>query len=527
MYKRRIASAQTPRPGSTSADWLQPPVAQHGLRRFMQTIRERLLLVLVVIAVVLGIAFIYLLTADKVYEARSDILVTPVPTQEAVLSTVGLITQSADPTLDVETATQLIDSPGVADRAAKSLDHGETAQSLLDATSVAPIPDSNIVAVTATASNPNTAADRANAFAQAAVVERRDVIAANIDHVLPQLRSELTSSTSGSTLSISNLIADLTAFRASGTATIQVETAAAAPTSPSSPRTGLVVIGALILGLVLGVAIAFAAQVLDPKLRREEQLRSLFSLPILARIPRERPREGPLTPERLSPMAREGYRTLRATVAAASRDERGPRSILVGGSGPSEGKSTTAINLAASLALAGHSVILIEADLRRPVIGKALGIGNRAGVVNVLLGRTMLSEALEPVPAYHGNLNVLVADKAGADFAELFSLPAAKRLLEEADRLADYVVIDSPPLSDVVDALQLARHADAVLMVVQLGRSQINKIRNLAELLAGNGIRPVGFALLGVPRSRRESYGYYTPESDLKRHPELPLTTTK
>jgi len=504
---------------------LQPPIAQQGLRRFLQTLRERLRIVLLVVTVFLVVAIVYLLTASKVYEAQADILVTPVPTQETVLSTVGVITQSSDPTLDVETANQLIDSPSVANRAARRLGAGETGASLLGAVSVAPIPESNIVVVTASGPTPEAAARRANAFAKAAVIDRRDVIAANIETMLPQLRSDLaTSGSEGASHAISLVIADLVAFRASGNATIQVETEATPPSSPSSPRTTLVLVAAVVGGLVLGLAGAFIAQALDPRLRREEQLRALFSLPILARIPRERSGQGPLTPERLSPMAREAYRTLRATVAAASPDEHGPRSILVGGSGPSEGKSTTAINLAASLALAGHSVILIGADLRRPVIAKALGANNREGVVSVLLGRTKLSEALEGIPAYGGHLKVLVDDKAGSEFAELLSLPAARRLLEEAQGLADYVIIDSPPLVDVVDALQLAHHVDAVLIVARLGQSRINKIRQLAEMLAGNGIRPVGFALIGVPRSDSDSYGYYAGESDRKRQIESPLS---
>lgn len=517
-----------PAPDNASTDWLQPPLAQHGLRRFVQTLRERLRLILAVLAVCLAAAIIYLLTASKVYEAQADILVTPVPTQESVLSTVGVITQSSDPTLDVETANQLIDSPSVAARAAKSLGGGETGEGLLESISVAPIPESNIVVVTASGPTPEAAAKRANAFAQAAVTNRRQVIAANIAAMLPQLRKDLTTSESaGTSNAISLVIADLLAFRASGNATIQVETEATPPSSPSSPRTTFVLVGALIGGLVLGLAAAFVAQTLDPRLRREEQLRTLFNLPILARIPRERSRSGPLTPERLSPMAREGYRTLRATVAAASPDERGPRSILVGGAGPSEGKSTTAINLAASLALAGHSVILIGADLRRPVIGKALDIQSSTGIVSVLLGRTSLSDALEPAPAYRGHLKVLVDDQTGPEAAELLSLPAAKRLLEESVNLADYVVIDSPPLSDVADALQLSRHADAVLLVVRLGHTRIPKLRQLAELLAGNGIRPVGFALIEVPRASGKGYGYYSSESDRKRQIEAPPLSTR
>ncbi len=284
-------------------------------------------------------------------------------------------------------------------------------------------------------------------------------------------------------------------------------------------------VGAAIGGLLIGIGLTYAARILDPRLRREEQLRALFNLPILARIRRERPQAGPLTPERLSPVARETYRTLRATVSATSPDETGPRSILVSSSGPSEGKSTTAINLAASLALAGHRVILIDADLRRPAIGKALGIDDRPGVVSVLLGRLSLTDALEPMSAYQDNLQVLVADQTGADYADLFSLPAAKRLLEEADSLADYVVIDSPPLANVVDALPLARHADAVLLVVRLRQSRVSKIRELAELLASSGIRPIGLALVGVTRTERDGHDYYVAEPDQRPRRASALTT--
>ena len=121
------------------------------------------------------------------------------------------------------------------------------------------------------------------------------------------------------------------------------------------------------------------------------------------------------------------------------------RSILVTGPSPSEGKTTTAINLASSLALAGNRVILIEADFRRPTVAEALGVQARVGIGDVLLGNVGLEDALVLAPPFGDNLCALLVDRADDWLAEVLSLPAAQALLEDAKRLADYVVLDSPP----------------------------------------------------------------------------------
>ena len=178
------------------------------------------------------------------------------------------------------------------------------------------------------------------------------------------------------------------------------------------------------------------------------------------------------------------------------------------GPAPSEGKTTTAINLATSLLAAGNRVILIEGDLRRPAIGRALGTAPKRGVVSVLLESVDLRDALVTDTAYGENLGLLLADYEGGWVTELFALGAAERLIEDARELADYVIIDSPPLTEVVDALPLARLADDVLIVTRLGNSRLSAVHRLGELLAENGIRPVGFAVVGVPRPAKSGYYY-------------------
>jgi polysaccharide biosynthesis transport protein len=291
---------------------------------------------------------------------------------------------------------------------------------------------------------------------------------------------------------------------------VRVEAEAEPPTSPSSPRPGLTLGAAALGGLVLGLALAFAAQTLDPRLRREEQLRSRYNLPILARIPRDSHRRPglPLAPGSVSPATREAYRTLRANVTAAGRGARGSQSVMVTGSAPSEGKTSTALNLAASFALSGNSVILIEADLRRPAIADALGLEVGQGVVSTLLEDVALEEALTTDTPFGPNLRLLLADYRGGWMSELFSLGAAHHLVEEAKGLADYVIIDSPPLTAVVDTLPLAREADHVLVVTRLGVTRLDRLRELGELLASNEIEPLGFAVLGTPHPDAGAYYY-------------------
>jgi Mrp family chromosome partitioning ATPase len=119
-----------------------------------------------------------------------------------------------------------------------------------------------------------------------------------------------------------------------------------------------------------------------------------------------------------------------------------------------------------------------------------------------------LEEALVPT-RYGENLRLLLADYEGDTIAEMFSFSAAIRLLDDARQLADYVIIDSPPLTDVVDSLPLAKEADQVLIVSRLGNARLAKLQQLGEQLAESGIRPAGFVLVGTPRPRRREDHYY------------------
>ena len=497
--------------------WLSPSVEESGLARYVSTIRERKwLIALTVLATTLA-AVVYVLTASKVYKAEADLLITPITGNDPTLSGLGLISSSSDPTRDVETASKLVASPTVAKRVKVKLKDPRSARKLLDKVSVAPVATSNVIAVTAEGSSPDQARALANGFAQEAVDTRSESFHSQIDQRIealkPQVKNQPATAVNDPN-SLSAQLSRLELLRTGNDPTIRVETLADLPDGPSSPKKKLSIIAGIVAGLVLGVGGAFALQVLDPRLRREEQLRRLYGLPILARIPKDAKAHGggALAPESLSPSTIEAYRTLRATLSASRRSV-GSTSILVTSPSPSEGKTTSAINLASSLALAGNKVILIEADLRRPAIGEALGVEPRHGTGSVLLETVELEEALETTSAYGRYLQLLVADYSGAAsgwMADRLFLPSTHRIVDEAKKLADYVIIDSPPLSEVIDALPLAQRADAVLVVVRLGKTQLTKLAHLAELLSRHSIRPAGFAVVGGDPVT-EGYYYAAP----------------
>jgi succinoglycan biosynthesis transport protein ExoP len=493
---------------TTNTDWLQPPAENQGLKRYLETVRERIALVIAAVLVTTAGAFIYVITADEVYEAEAELLVAPIPDEAGALAGLGLLRESNDPLRLVETAATLVESEAVAQAAARELGTDRDPSSVLRSISVEPVAESNILTVTAEASSGPEAADVATAFANSAVEYRTDLLHDRIDAELPALEKRLETLSPGTTQDALSAQVALLERLSSGTdPTLEVVGEASVPGSPTSPRKLASIVAGALAGLILGIGAAFALRVLDPRLQRENQIRDRYRLPILARIPRERGSSDlPLDWEHLSPGSIEAYRTLRAILARPLARSLESGSIMVTSAGPSEGKTTTAINLATSLAFAGHRVILIEADLRRPSIAEALSVTAERGVISVLIEESTLVDSLVPAPFAGGNLGLLVAEQAGPWGSELLALRAGQRLVEEAKQFADYVVVDSPPLATVVDALPIARTVDDTLLVARLGVTRLDRLHELAELLADTGITPTGFTLIGVPRTSRDSY---------------------
>jgi len=483
-----------------------------SLRRYLEILRQRWWLILAAVAVTTGAAVGYVLTADKVYEASADMLVTPVSDENPAYVGLPLIRRASDPTRDVTTASRLIANPTIAERVARELGEPGSAGALLNRVRVEPVAQSNIVAITAEGSTPEEAAGLANAFGRAAVAERTEQLHRQIDPLIADLRErigELDAGAAGEPApvgaeALQTELLSLQRLRSGNDPTLALQTEAALPTSPVSPRTRLSIAGGLLAGLLLGVVGAFALNVLDPRTPREEQLRAL-GLSVLARVPRR-------TRSAQSRSAfEESFRFLRTMIRFASPDD--PlRTVAVTSASAKEGKTTTAFQLAMAALEAGQRVMLVEADAYRPALWRMLDLldersGRRPGLLDYLMGDAPLEDVIKQT-AIPGLSFVPAGPAREGSISGLLERHRGRAFVEELASYADLVILDLPPVAPRSDAVVIAASADAVVFVVDLQHSSERVVDDAVARLRSAGGNLIGAVINRDVDASSATYSY-------------------
>ncbi|MFJ4284711.1 polysaccharide biosynthesis tyrosine autokinase [Paenarthrobacter nicotinovorans] len=297
--------------------------------------------------------------------------------------------------------------------------------------------------------------------------------------------------------------------KAGGTSPVSLSiiTPAQAPTAPSAPNTRVNIILGLVIGLGLGIGAAVLRGKLDSRIRGEADLRRVTESPLLGGIAfdADATRKPLLTQAPAQSPRAESFRQLRTNLQFANVAGHA-KTVLISSSLPSEGKSTTATNLAIALAQAGQAVCLIDADLRRPMVSEYLGLDRNAGLTTCLVGQADVNDVLQSWG--EENLFVLTSGQIPPNPSELLGSDEMKTLILRLESAFDTVVIDAPPLLPVTDAAVLSQHVGGVVMVVaaQQTRSQdLQKSLNALELVQANLL---GVILNRLPVKGPDAYAY-------------------
>ena len=280
------------------------------------------------------------------------------------------------------------------------------------------------------------------------------------------------------------------------------------PSAPVSPRPKRNLALGLVLGLLVGVGLAVLRETLDTSVKSIKQLEDLIDAPILGSISYDRDAErNPLIDELGTYAPRvEGFRVLRTNLQFIDPDQQ-RKVFVITSSLPQEGKTTTATNLAMTLAEGGERVALIEADLRRPRISHYLNLESAVGLTTVLVGRLSLHDAMQHA-SQHAGLDVLSSGRTPPNPAELLKSHAMSAIIKELRADYDIVLIDAPPLLPVTDAALLASQSDGAILVVRHGKTTVDQVRAAAERLTSVGAEPAGVIFNMTPAKGAGQYGY-------------------
>lgn len=297
-----------------------------------------------------------------------------------------------------------------------------------------------------------------------------------------------------------------------------------------APRPSRNIAIAIVLGLILGLVAAFLREHFDRGLRTREDVERAFGLPVIGQVPfPTKGKESRTVAWDGRGEIAEAFRSVRANLQYLAV-QRPLRSVLVTSASAEQGKTTVTANLAVTIARAGASVVVVDGDLRRPRLESAFGVeAHGPGLTSVLVGTAELDDVLREVELPQdarreaGRLSFIPSGPLPPNPSELLTSAQMTSLLDRLGAEFEYVLLDSPPVLLVADAIELARDVDGVVLVVRRGSASTDEARELRAIVDRLGIHLVGTVLTDVEAVRSYgSYGDAPPRSPRRRRGKQP-----
>lgn len=452
------------------------------LRDYLRILRRRWPIILACLAIVVGVAGALTARATMEYKSTAQLFISTSTSS----SSSDIYQGSLASTQRVASYADLVTGKELAERVIKRLALASTPDDLAEKVTAEAVPETVLLNISVTDPDPS----RAQALTMAYSNE------------------------------LSDLVAELETPPGQGNPLLKatVVDSAGLPTSPVSPQPVRNLGLAVVLGLLLGFGIAVLREVLDTSVKTADDVAQAASTSVMAGIAFDPDTKvHPLVSDLSSHSPRvEAFRVLRTNLQFVEIDNES-KAFVVTSSVPGEGKSTTAVNTAITMAQTGQNTLLIDGDLRRPQVANMLGLEPNVGVTTVLLGKIDASDAIQ---VHESGLHVLTSGTIPPNPSELLQSRAMEELLANLRQKYDTIVFDAPPLLPVTDAALLASQVDGALLVVRHSRTTREQLHGAFERLAGVGAHPVGVVFNMVPRRRGGNYGYgygygygYAPEA--------------
>lgn len=483
------------------------------LRDYLRTLWRRKAVIALALIVVAGGAMTSAYLQTPLYASTAQVLRQSQPKSLFDTGSGAYV----DPTRALQTEILILLSQPVRDRATQKL-------GFRGAITASPEGQTDVIAIRAEDPVARRAADIANAFANAYIEYRRtqdvdDVLnaATEVQGKIRDLQKQIDSTTGAQRDTLiqqqalfSNRLDQLQVDASIQTGGAQLVASAQVPTVPFAPRPLRSGVIAAVLGLLLGVGLAFLLEYLDDSVKTKDDFeRAAPNVGVLALIPSVtgwKPKDDPVVVSVTEPSspAAEAYRTLRTAVQFLGVD-RPVRAIQVTSANAHEGKTTTLANLGVALARAGQRVVIVCSDLRRPRVHEFFGLDNTKGFTSVLLGETSLSQALQRVPGVE-RLYLLASGPLPPNPSELLQSRRAAEIFTTLEADGNFLLIDSPPILPVTDGLVLSKRVDGTLIVCNAGKTSKKEVGRTLELLQQVDAPIIGAVLNGV--SPESAYGY-------------------